>query len=319
MNYLLGSDEIYKVAQPLLVAARLAFPRFRALGSVEALISTETRDYECPEGAPNWIDALIFGSRAAPLWTFTYGERKRFSVAPCIMLFDYLLLVEFLYETGAVLGRARKDRVSLLVRMLDSRGKHGSPSIDEDSVIKSANETASIRLNEYKAHEGREPLSFGELIDYSVRKVRGTSYNIKILVKKVLVNKVFDYLRAIVLEGVGFGCSFPELTAQMYRNHYENIDMVAWEKAKRERTNIPDEPTIISLESVEEALLIEVGVVTEDLYPELLEPLDLVTYSQEYRSRDLTPEELVSKWEEIFPNTYRRWFEMFQCLIGSRP
>lgn len=299
MNELLGSDEICTAAHPSIMAAGCIRPRH-----VNVDVGFE--------GTPCWVNELIF----EPLELET--ERPRFFGTQYIRLLFYYRIVPFIYESGAILGRARKNNVNLLEKLL------GIPSVipyeKEGDVISAAQKAASIRLSEFNTRHAREPSSFDEFLwHFAIEAMEiDKKGRRKKIGKKIPVSRAIIYLRTLVLEGVGFGSKFPELTNRMYRNYYENIDMDKWEESRAKGANIPERPTLISLNKVEDALLMKITITALDSYPDVIEQLDLTTYSKSFQEY-ISSEKFLIEWHERYCQPYDRWFEMYQCLIGSKP
>jgi len=205
-------------------------------------------------------------------------------------LFDYFQAIQFQYESGAVLGRAKRDKLSALKKLLVI------PGYTAADVMEMAQDTAKKRLTDFKKDSGNEPETFSDFLywkmfesaigqsitDCAEAYLHGNKKILKMIDKKANEKVPLpeaDYPLSIFgYEGVGFGSSFPELTEKMYRNATENIDMDKWSKARAYGLAIPEKPDIVSLEEREEALLQIVAAYTAEFYPELLDPLDLRGY-----------------------------------------
>jgi len=78
---------------------------------------------------------------------------------------------------------------------------------------------------------------------------------------------------ALLVQGIFFGASFPELTEEMFRKAMNTYG--DWVRTVGYGLKIDKEVKGISLEEVEEAVLQMVAVHTLEYYPELVERLDL--------------------------------------------
>ena len=220
------------------------------------------------EGQPTLMGFLGTG----PVMKLT---KTRLFGGPYIHFGGYLMVCSYLYENGAILGRARSDKLSTLAKMFPADpGK-------EDSFISELQNVAQERLNEYKREFEKEPNSFLDIfyllelkrvgLDLAdtdlktLRKASGEKYSLK---------QAEPYIKMFGLEGIGFGSRFPELTEKLYRNYHESIDMGVWSKWAA-RLGIPEKPTIISLEEQEKTVLQMVAAYASEYYPELLDSLDL--------------------------------------------
>ena len=210
------------------------------------------------------------------------ATKTRLFGGPYIPFGAFLLVCSFLYENGAILGRARSDKLTILAKTFPADpGK-------EDSFINELQNVARERLNEYKKEFKKEPSSFIDLFYLlelkrlglsladtelkTLRKASGERYSLK---------QAGPYIKMFGLEGIGFGSCFPELTEKMYRKGHENINMDVWTEMKEHGAALPEEPTIISLEEQEQLVLQMVAAYASEHYPELLDPLDLRSFVQE--------------------------------------
>ncbi len=228
------------------------------------------------------------------------AKERRFWGGSYIRLYDYLWVLSFLYESGAILGRARYNKISILEKMLVI------PDATEDKSMKIWQEEAKERLYRYRRRCGKEPDTFSEFIFERELEIatglnpldsleaynRGNkkawkAYDRKVPLEKAgegggvwnIVEKTLAEIRIFVLEGIGFGSLFPELTEKMNKKYYESIhiDMDAWSEFMKTGYGIPEKPTL-SLEEQEEIVLWCVAEYTAACYPELLDPLDLTCH-----------------------------------------
>jgi hypothetical protein len=204
--------------------------------------------------------------------------------------YNFFVALSFQYESGALIGRAKSDKLSILEKML------GNPTV-EGELVQTCKDAAKKRLDEFRRDIGKEPDTFKEfildrelersglrrLLDDAARSIvthletrTHREKALKAFLKKVPLEKAYPYLYIFGMEGVGFGSSFPELTERMYRNATENIDMDEWTEVRNKMgLDIPEKPDVVSLEEREKALLSIVSAYTAEFYPELLDPLDL--------------------------------------------
>jgi len=215
----------------------------------------------------------------------TKAAKTRLFGGPYIRFYDLCAVLSYLYTTGAILGRAKRNKLSILAKLFSIPGT-------EKENIDGLQEEATKRLVKFKNEVGNEPDTFNKLIffrelesaiglgmeDWFKAYTEGDTKIMKIADKKVPLEKAEPSIKWFGLEGIGFGSSFPELTEKMYRNSYENIDIDVWAKHRAHGLAIPEKPTIISLEEQEEIVLQMVAAYTSEYYPELLDPLDLRGY-----------------------------------------
>ena len=196
---------------------------------------------------------------------------------PYIPFGSFMIVCSLLYETGAILGRARSDKSTILAKIFPT-----DPS-KENSFINELQNKARKRLEEYKKELEKEPTSFRHLFFVLLEsKKLGLSLahtdfktRIEVCGEKWSLKQAGPYIKMVGLEGIGFGSYFPELTEKMYRYYHESIPMDVWSKGSAAYLDIPEKPTIISLEEQEKTILQMVAAYTSEYYPELLDPLDL--------------------------------------------
>jgi len=146
-----------------------------------------------------------------------------------------------------------------LVKMISVPGR-------EKEFLNWLQEQANERLEKFRNEIGKEPDTFNEFIlfrelesafglsmaDWFEAHSAGNTKIMKAADEEVSLEKAEPSIKLFGLEGIGFGSSYIELTENMYRNTYENIDMNAWADARAHGLAISEKPTIISLEEQEE-------------------------------------------------------------------
>lgn len=215
--------------------------------------------------------------------------RKKLFGKRYIQFIDYARILAFQYETGALLGRAMRDKLDIFHKMLLK------PGADINNSITSIQSKAKDHLKKFTEEEGKEPDTFYDFIATreltKAEKVMGLSTvdvhepkrHLKELGKlyghELALDDVYTNIFNSGLIGIGFGSSFPELTVKMYKNAYENIDKNGWPEAGSHGLNLPEAPDIVSFEEREESILRMFAAYTAEFYPELLDPLDLRSYT----------------------------------------
>ena len=191
---------------------------------------------------------------------------------PYIRFGGVLAVSTFLYETGAILGRARRDKLTLLAKI--------APVLEgrEDDFINFLQKQARERLEAF----GKEPDSFFKFIISTELEKVGlslTGSNLKTL-KKAFEEKFplkgdEPAIKLIGEEGIGFGSCFPDLTERMWRHAYESVDIDQWSEARAYGLTLPEKPPKMSFEEQEQTVLDMVAIYVAEYYPELLDPLNL--------------------------------------------
>ena len=182
----------------------------------------------------------------------------------------FLMAALWQYQTGAVLGRARRDRLEILARMLCSPGQEGE-FCDSVALL------AGKRIDRY----GKEPDSFFDFLFTTEYQHAGINWPedyrgvMRMAKKKIPLKELAPLFEGFMLEGVAFGAAFPELTERMWRGTYETFDPEARELARRYGVDVPEQFTPVPLEQREQEVLAEVAVYSTEHFPELVEPLGL--------------------------------------------
>ncbi|TES83228.1 MAG: hypothetical protein E3J92_03465 [Dehalococcoidia bacterium] len=241
--------------------------------------------------------------------------KKRLFGKPYLTFNACCAVLASVYESAAVLGRVRCEKLGILEKILEAQTPRLRPEL-----MKSLQERAKERLDAFRNEAGREPHSFLEFIQVKqlekaipdeklkrlwsaiyntrraggretdkVRELRQLSFKSKKIMKKLEMKVSLAgaeiSIRMFGEEGIGFGSSFPQLTERMYRNLHENIDMLGLSEAGAHGLAIPDK-LIISLEEQEEEILQIVSVYTLRYWPEMLDPLDLRGHLEMVKEED---------------------------------
>ncbi len=203
----------------------------------------------------------------------TKVAKTRLFGGPYIHFYGYLMVYSYLYENGAILGRARRDKITELAKLFSIPGT-------EAENVNSLQEQAKARLEKFEG----EPNSFymffisGELEKIDLSLSADLNVLRKAFEEEWPLEKVEPLIKMYGLEGIGFGSSFPDLTEKIYRNSHESIDMDVWSEAREHGLFFPEEPARISLEEQEETILQMTATYASEYYPELVDPLDLRSY-----------------------------------------
>lgn len=190
-----------------------------------------------------------------------------------VWFLPFLVVGGWLYETGAILGRARRDRLEILAGMLCEPGR-------EEGFCEWLYDLARKRIAEY----GGEPDSFFRFFTEIELGKAGLSLSDPRQLKraadmKLPLEQAGTMSQLHFLEGIGFGSAFPDLTERMWRQTYEPIKQDVWDacaEAQRYgwRIPVPEGPPP-TLEQREQQVLLEVTYFAMEHFPELVEPLGL--------------------------------------------
>jgi len=229
-------------------------------------------------------------------------EKHYMSLATCISL------LQLGYETGAVLGYARGNKLDILNKMLSTQ------DMIFNNIVKDMQKTEKKRLDDFKKEHGGKPDTFADFIYWPLwesttgltlnnlftpsgaetreRKRKRISGIIqKKLGAKVLPEEAHSRISRFIIKGLNFGSAFPELTAKMFKSVYvcKKNDEELWNITKTlgfatpidlsKRISLPTTkwrpPT---LKQNERVVLGTVAFYTSQYYPELLDSLDLSYY-----------------------------------------
>lgn len=183
-------------------------------------------------------------------------------VGPCI-----INVSTWLFQKGAVLGRARFDRLNVLLKLWVDPGR-------EDDACSELRRVAKKRLDDF----GREPDSFHtywwetefgtlDLTDLNVWKTLSA--------KKVRLEKIVPDLDYWLSSGIALGATYPHLVEKMWVKTYETPTPNKWALAREYGLDIPEEQTLLPLDDMEHIVLLEVGCYVSNYFPQFIEPLGL--------------------------------------------
>ena len=189
---------------------------------------------------------------------------------PYVRFYPFLMVGCWLYQTGAILGRAR-PYLDILARMFSEPGR-------EREVYKYLLDLSAERIARY----GKLPDSFFDFFmttEYQKAGITWPPPNLDVMKridnKKIPLEQAEPIAKWFLLEGIGFGAAFPDLTERMWRQTYETHDPELWARARRAGLEIPEQFAPLPLEEMEQIVLLEVASYAMEYFPELVEPLGL--------------------------------------------
>ncbi len=203
-----------------------------------------------------------------------------------IYLLEYISLLCFLYESGAILGRALKEKSNTLEKLLHIKYQITHISLSDWQIL------AEERLKKYEEECGKQPDNFYDFIfDQEASKMTrikiNTKRNIKSFYKKLYFTKVplkdpdttdGIYIETkekkmceYIIEGSGFGSRFPELTREMNGRYWSSIDIESddWNNLTKNFKFIDTPLRMLTLNWQEKSLLEIVQFYIEECEPEL--------------------------------------------------
>ena len=190
--------------------------------------------------------------------------QRRLFGKPYLLFGNYLVVSWYMYEAGAVLGRAKRDRLVTLERIL-ARGA----AARQGETIRFLQGEAEVQLRRF----GQKPDNFFEFILWrdldTHRPFADVDTTRRALDTKVMLEGVEPIIKIWGLEGIGFGSLFPQLTETMYRRGHD-ISAERWSHARRQGLVLPEQPVAVSFEEGEKHILSRVETYTREYFPELV-------------------------------------------------
>jgi hypothetical protein len=184
----------------------------------------------------------------------------------------FLAIGFFAFTTGVVLGRARRDRIEILARLLAVPER-------EKELSDFLRRAGTLLLEQY----GGQPESLQEYFMSTQLARAGVTYPagfysvglLQVAEHKLPLTEVEEELSAFLLRGIAFGASFPELAETLWREAYEKLDPESWAQARRAGLDIPEEQETYPLEQREQEVLFQVAAYAREFRPDLVDPLGL--------------------------------------------
>jgi hypothetical protein len=237
-----------------------------------------------------------------------------------IYLEDYIRLLCFLYECGAIIGRNFKNNLNPLEKLLQIKYEIKPKCIHDWQDI------SEERLSKYKNEYGTEPNDFSDLIFsqeiYKIAKIKpeDAKSKSKLLTKRFVskkiklkesadfynlpkTEKVETEIRKFILEGIGFGSRFSELTKEMNGKYWAFVDITSdnWSTLTSNFKYVNNSIEIITLNWQENTVKHLVELYTQDFYPELSEQLGFQNLSNKLNNQSYLPIcELITYWWKIY-------------------
>lgn len=238
---------------------------------------------------------------------------QRFTGSSYIRLWNYLWVERFLYESGALLGYAKRDELDALEQALAIPDDNHFVSRYNPPILSigDSQDKAKKRLHEYQQRFGTEPDTFAKFlfrerftpivmclmtglpVAYeNVKELSKTLNNFEQHLRLRLPVEMFydnhyepkrkvdkQEMQNFFLEGVGFGSYSPNLTQKMSTNYYRYMRRsIDWWFDVNEAGKLGTEkPKILSFKEQQDALLQLMAVWVRE-NPELLESLALNPY-----------------------------------------
>ena len=177
----------------------------------------------------------------------------------------FFLTGGWLFQKGAILGRARHDSLITLAGLLASKPEE-IPAVlkvvADDLLGNAGSETESITNFFFKA-------MLPNIDIYDLDTLR------KLDKEKRRLGELIPKIEEYVISGIAVGAIYPDLTEKMLRAFYAKRDDKTWTLARKAGVDLPEQDTELSLEDVEQQVLLEVAEYATAYFPQLVEPLGL--------------------------------------------
>lgn len=202
--------------------------------------------------------------------------QKKFFGGYEVPLMQFLGVSLPLFASAALFGRAQRDRLEVVVKLLvglDAVGAMLAPFLppnvsprqaanSEEWVFEYLRKVANDGIKYYRDHCRKEPDNFLDLwlTSFSPPELDFRDFNKakEIAKKKIRLGAALQQSDAWLCVGISLGATFPELTVRMWKKSFEKVDMV----------------------DMERNILAEVAYYVKEYFPELLDPLDLRSYEK---------------------------------------
>ncbi len=215
--------------------------------------------------------------------------RKKFLGGYQVPLLQFLPVGLWLFNEGAVFGRARRDKLEIMAKMFfgleatavlfASLGLSAQLAKNEQWILECLRKVGPDGLLHYRNNTHKEPESLMDLwlTSFAPSEVdfRDISKIKMITDKKIRLGDALRQSDAWLFAGISFGALFPDLLEKMWRQSYEIVEQKSWADARRAGVDIPEEFLPLPLEEMEQTVLVDVAAYTREYFPELVDLLSL--------------------------------------------
>ena len=195
---------------------------------------------------------------------------KNWLGAKYIYLGQVLTVSFWLYETGAILGRLCKKRITSVLKTFEFEDKLASFTSYWETQAKE-------RLNKFAGNPTNFPvfvittdldMYFGATLDDYMRLANNKF-------KRNEGERLLQIVNTSMIEGIMFGSIYPDLTLDILKNEYENIDMENWEEARKYGVSLPESPSIKTVADKENETTVLFKDYLTEYHPGLIKELQL--------------------------------------------
>ena len=187
----------------------------------------------------------------------------------------------FLFETGAVLGRAMRDRLVTFAYPLYGAEPDYEPLAD---FIREAGRKVALRGSDASAIHELAVISEMLELDSNLRADEWATWMMEKGNQEISLEMASERCVLFCIRGVGFGVEFPKRFEQLYVDSYTHSasDRERWKEASERGLDIPSEPDeFVPLETRTLNDLTMFAEYCAEFYPDYVEKLGLSGYVSE--------------------------------------
>jgi hypothetical protein len=218
----------------------------------------------------------LVGVILLPVWN--HFVEKRALGGNYIQFGRFLTGVTYLYQTGAIIGCSKRDKLDILGRIMASPGH-------EVEFWAACQDAAKKRRQEF----GKEPTSIYDLVWSTELAKVGLKFpdfsdfentSKRFYEKLPCDGRLENVMKMFVVEGIGFGSVYPDLTERLWTKSQEPIEKDQWSLLKRFGVDLPEAPAAVSFEQQTQNTDEILAAYVSEYYPDLMGLLNLRRPSQ---------------------------------------
>jgi hypothetical protein len=212
-----------------------------------------------------FFGAAAFGDRV---------EKKLFGGPQVSMGFLVMSVSPWMFEVGCILGRALRDRIPTLVKIIGMTADGPDPERKVSDVL------CRLAVERMERYGGR-PASLYDFwlkTEFRFALSNMSMENLKsICLQRIPLEEVLSEHKPDewLAWGIGFGATYPQVFEELWAEMYETVDKEMWAIARHYGVAVPEHPTPLPLKDMEEDILADTAIYTQKNFPELLDSLDL--------------------------------------------
>jgi len=181
--------------------------------------------------------------------------------------FELMQVSLWVFQKGAVLGRAKSSKIKALASLVIEKGS-------EDEMCEYFYKTTEIiapyvKKADFNFYDFFNIIRFPS-VDFSNLKELKQFFETSFPLENILPKFDEDVAR-----GLGFGTQKSELLEKMWVETYEADTRAEWERARRFGLDLPKKQTHMPLIKMEELVLLQTSAFVRNYCPELIDPLGL--------------------------------------------